>query len=101
MTVRYSELKRKDVLSLETGKNLGRINDLVIEEKNGKILKIVVPGRKNGFLGCENVEIDYSRITKIGDDVILIGKKLPAPTVQPCKPLPCANICGDFSQEDE
>lgn len=70
MFINYSELKKKDVLNVVTGKNLGKIIDLVIEEKSGKILKIIVPGKK-GFLSCENEELDYACITKIGDDVIL------------------------------
>ena len=53
MEINYQELKKKDVLNVATGKNLGKINDLIIDAKSGKILKIVVPG-KRGFLSCES-----------------------------------------------
>ena len=74
MEINYSALKKKEVLNLETGKNLGKINDLIIDAKSGKILKIIVPGKK-GFLSCENEEIKFSDIEKIGDDVILVSKR--------------------------
>ncbi len=72
MSITYQELKKKDVLEISSGKNLGKISDLIIEKKSGKVLKIVVPGKRSGFLSCENLEIKYSRIEKIGDDVILV-----------------------------
>lgn len=88
MEINYSELKKKEVLNVTTGKNLGKITDLIIDTKSGRILKIVVPGKK-GFLSCEVEEIKFSDIEKIGDDVILIKfkpindddchKKLPPP----------------------
>ena len=102
MTITYQDLKRKDVLEISTGKNLGKITDLVIEKKTGKILKIIVPGRRGGFLSCENFEIKYSRIQRIGDDVILVN------TLENCNNkkqvkqqnccLPCENACS--LQED-
>ena len=73
MEIYFNELKRKEVLDVNTGKNLGKIIDLVIESNSGKILKIIVPGRKGAFLSCENLEIKYKCITKIGDDVILVN----------------------------
>ncbi len=74
MSINYSELKKKEVVNVTTGKNLGKIIDLVIERDSGKILKIVVPGKKGGFLNCENEELDFSCIVKIGDDAILYKK---------------------------
>ena len=95
MSITYQELKRKDVLDLSSGKNLGKITDLVIEKKTGKILKIVVPGRRGSFLSCENLEIKYSQIQRIGDDVILVDL---SETKKPPKPknccLPCENDCA-------
>ncbi len=73
MSIRYSELKKKDVLNVETGKNLGKIIDLIIEKSSGKVLKIVVNGKRNCFIPCDGEEIDYCKITKIGDDAILIS----------------------------
>lgn len=70
MNINYSELKKKEVVNVKTGKNAGKITDLVIDTSSGRILKIIVPGKK-GFLSCENEEIDFDCIVKIGDDTIL------------------------------
>ena len=72
MTVNYSALKKKEVLEVSTGKNLGKISDLVIDCESGKILKIVVPGKKSSFLSCESLEISFKNVVKIGDDVIIV-----------------------------
>ena len=76
MTLTYQELKKKDVINVITGKNLGKITDLIIDASIGKIVKIVVAGKK-GFLSCENEEINFDCITKIGDDTILYKPCLP------------------------
>ena len=94
MSISYQELKKKDVLEIYSGKNLGRITDVIIEKKTGKILNLIVPGKRGGFLSCENLEIKYSQIERIGDDVILVDtskKQLPQ---QPRKPRP-QRLCGE------
>ena len=97
--ITFQELKRKDVLEVSSGKNLGKITDLIIEKKSGKIQKIIVPGKRGGFLSCENLEIKYSKIQKIGDDVILVDLSNDCKPPKSCKPEPpCAEInnCCDI-----
>ena len=98
MSITYQDLKKKDVLEISSGKNLGKITDLVIEKKSGRILKIIVPGRRGSFLTCENLEIKYSRIQRIGDDVILVDLTERNENIKPPKPknccLPCENDCA-------
>ncbi len=105
MSIRYSELKKKDVLNVETGKNLGKISDLIIEKSTGKVLKIVVNGKRNCFIPCDGEEIEYCKITKIGDDAILITKSCShkQPCVEVCKNQKSKEDCFDFdvSEEDE
>ena len=72
MTILYSELKKKDILEISTGKNLGKVCDLVICKQNGKIQKLIAPGKRCGFLSTENFEIPFDKIVKIGDDAILV-----------------------------
>ena len=102
--ISYQELKKKDVLDISSGKNLGKINDLIIEKNSGKITKIIVPGRRNGFLSCENLEIKYSLIQKIGDDVILVNLADNCKPKKPCKPQnlcsPCENECSPLENFD-
>ena len=91
-TITYQELKKKDVLDVDTGKNLGKVLDVVLLEKNLSTCKLVVPGKKNGFLACERVEIPIENLVKIGDDAILVSfKKRHEP---PCEP-PCRNPCEE------
>jgi YlmC/YmxH family sporulation protein len=72
MTILFSELKKKDILEVSTGKNLGRVCDLIISKRSGKIEKLIAPGKKCGFLSTENFEIPFCKIVKIGDDAILV-----------------------------
>ena len=96
MNISYSDLRKKEVVNVVTGSNLGKIVDLIIEEKSGKILKIIVPGKKMGFLNCENEELDFECITRIGQDTILY---------KPCVPKvenDCdCNSVNSFCLEDE
>ncbi len=78
MSINYSELKKKQVIDVSSGANLGKITDLVIEEDSGRILKIIVSGKMGGFLSCDLIELDYHCITRIGDDTVLY-KKCPPP----------------------
>ena len=100
MEINYTDLKKKDVVDISTGKNLGKINDLVIDSDSGEILKIIVPGKKC-FLNCEEFFIDYKCIVKIGDDAILYKKCKPK---QDCPPPPKCDgeifsPCRDFDEE--
>ena len=101
MSISYQDLRKKEVLEISSGKNLGKITDLIIEKKTGKIQKIIVPGKRGGFLSCENLEIKYSQIEKIGDDVILVDtmkKQLPPP----CKPKsPCSCDVDNCSPHED
>ena len=62
-TITYLDLKRKDVVDVDSGKNLGKVADLVLLERNLATTKIVVPGKKNGFLACERLEIPIENVT--------------------------------------
>lgn len=95
MNINYQELKKKDVVEISTGKNLGKINDLIIAKPSGKIQKIIVPGRKNLLLSCENLEIDYNKIVKIGDDLILVDTQ--KKNIPDCEPV--ENICQENFNE--
>ena len=90
MEINYSDLKKKEVVDISNGKNLGKINDLIIDSESGRILKIIVPGKKC-FLNCEEFFIDYNCIVKIGDDAILYKKCKPK---ENCPPPICEN--GEF-----
>lgn len=73
-TTKASEL-RKMVIDIKSGRQLGELVDVEIDESSGKITAIVVPGDSKfyGLLGGgPDIIIPWSRIKKIGPDVILV-----------------------------
>jgi len=75
MNISFCELKKKDVINLCDGSNLGNIYDIVIDTCTGEILGIVLPTSKgifNIFKSSNDLFIPYTRICKIGKDIILV-----------------------------
>lgn len=70
----FCELKFKDVINICDGIRLGRIVDMVIEIKTGRIKGIILPGARsfNIFRQPEDIFIPWKNILRIGEDVILI-----------------------------
>lgn len=54
MTLR--DLSAKDVIQLKTGENLGRIDDVVFDEHDGRLQSVILRGRAHcfGLLGCDD-----------------------------------------------
>jgi len=75
MILRASELRVKEVVSVNDGKRLGYIFDLEIDMDTGRVISFVIPGggRILGFLGRGGeLVIDWENIKKIGKDVVLV-----------------------------
>lgn len=76
--MRLMELGNKEVVNLNNGGRLGLIadSDIIIDEKTGEIISLLVPNRKIGMrlLGIEGngMEIPWNSIRKIGYDMIII-----------------------------
>ena len=77
METTFCDLKEKEVINVGDGRSLGKITDFVITIPEGRVLGIVVPGKKGFTLFCKGSElyIDLCHIKKIGDDVILVDLK--------------------------
>ena len=72
MDYNFSDLKKKKVINVADGKDLGKITDLIISYPDGRIKSIIVTGKKNAFFsGCELI-INFSCIERIGDDTVLV-----------------------------
>ncbi|MCR4425731.1 MAG: YlmC/YmxH family sporulation protein [Firmicutes bacterium] len=72
---RASELRVKEVVSVNDGKRLGYIFDLEIDVDTGQVRSFIIPGggRLLGFLGRgEEFVIGWDKIRKIGMDVVLV-----------------------------
>lgn len=68
-----SDLQRKDMVSLVSGKKLGRIVDAKMDEKG--LIEFFVVSNKNFFFFWKNPEeinIPIENMKKIGLDVILV-----------------------------
>ena len=76
----FRELSKKEVVQLEEGACLGRIDDLVIDPETARVEKLLMLGRPKlfGLLGRgETLVIDLGEIEKIGTDALLVSTKLP------------------------
>lgn len=72
-----SELGGKEIVNLNNGERLGIIadSDIIVDEKTGEILSLLVPERKfqlKLFGGSQDMEIPWDSIRKIGQDMIII-----------------------------
>lgn len=77
MTITFTELQKKEVVLMHSGEKLGMIEDLEINEEQGKIIAIIVSNHaiKGAiFQKLEEVIIDWEQITTIGRDIILIDQ---------------------------
>ncbi|MEG0397135.1 MAG: YlmC/YmxH family sporulation protein [Oscillospiraceae bacterium] len=73
------DLCERDIVSLASGVNLGKIDDICFDETNAKITHIVIFGRSKffGLFGREaDTEIPWAEIVKIGEDVVLVRGEL-------------------------
>ena len=70
-----SELQNKDIISVNTGVNLGRIVDAEVNSE-GRVISLVAENKKLFRKMLKNTEfrITISDITKIGSDCILVNK---------------------------
>jgi len=72
--VRASELRVRDVVSLNDGSRLGQIDDIEMDLESGRITAIVIPMRRpfGLFSRHHDYVIPWGWIKKIGTDVILV-----------------------------
>ena len=90
MELSFSDLKKRDVINVADGSNLGHVSNVVIRFPEGRLVGIAVPGRrKRGLFAIfdkTELYIDEKRIIKIGGDVILVN-------------LNCGDVCGSFTPQ--
>lgn len=84
----FRELSKKEVVQVDEGECLGRIDDLVIDDKSARVEKLLMLGRPKlfGLLGRgESLVIDWDEIQKIGANAILVNTPLPEENAQEAK----------------
>lgn len=73
--VRIYDMKQKEVINSNDGIRLGFISDIEVDLKEGRLLKIIVPGPAKllGVFGrVKEYQIPWDKIKKIGEDIILV-----------------------------
>lgn len=94
MELSFNQLKKKDVICLGDGVNLGRICDVVILVPENKVKGYFVTGCKGFRFNRQPLFIPVANIKKIGEDVILTDfSKKPAPPKEECRPQPPKEEC--------
>jgi len=69
------DLRQKEVINLSDGARYGFVSDLEINEEDGRILALIIPGpgRVLGVFGRDQeYRIPWEMINKIGEDIILV-----------------------------
>ena len=72
-----SELQTKEMIDIATGKKIGGIVDVVVDSK-GQINKLLLDRRFGKRIinnNKDDIEVTWSHIIKIGDDIILVDLK--------------------------
>lgn len=71
--IRFQDLRNKEVINVKTGERLGFVCDVEFDLETGRILSIVVPGKRkcNIFKNNEHI-ILWQKIRKIGNDILLV-----------------------------
>lgn len=74
--MKLSDLQSKYIVNVRDGKHIGNIIDARIDERDGKIISLVIEPNKSFFSfskGKIDTEIRWDSIQKIGEDVILVN----------------------------
>ena len=74
--MRLSELQTKKIISVLSGKNIGSIIDVEIND-NGNVISLIIEQGRNSIFNLNkesDIKVSWEEITKIGEDVILIKK---------------------------
>lgn len=76
--MRLSDLQTKEIVSTESGKNIGGIVDIEIDTRTGKIISLILESKRGFKILSKSNQFDniieWNNIIKIGEDVILINK---------------------------
>ncbi|WP_066507458.1 YlmC/YmxH family sporulation protein [Abyssisolibacter fermentans] len=75
--MRLTKMAGKEILNINNGSRLGIIgnSDLLIDEKTGKIISLLVPDNGSQFIMFNDrseIEIPWEAIKKIGNDMLII-----------------------------
>ena len=84
------ELREKDVIQMQSGENLGRVDDVVFDEKTACLQAVVLRGRGHLLGYDEDLVIPWAALQTIGADVIMVAADPPPARGSAAKPY---NFC--------
>lgn len=71
-----NNLRAMEVIDINIGAKLGFIRDIKINCEESRIISILIPIQKSGWLGkMDMLEIPWKDVVKIGVDIILVNSK--------------------------
>ena len=73
--MRLSELQTNEIINMTTGKRLGLIIDVIVDQSGSINSLILEEKRGRRITSREEYELDWKQISKIGDDIILVQDK--------------------------
>lgn len=78
----FTELCKKEVISIDCGKKLGYPKDIQIDCRHGQILNLIIPCKStiSLFSGNNCIKVPWCDVEKIGEDIIW--------------------VCGDFGRKE-
>lgn len=71
----FSELRYKEVIDIHSGLRLGYVCDAEYDDKEGRLLSLITPGRAKlfGLMGREDdYVLPWTAIVRIGSDIVLV-----------------------------
>ena len=71
----YSDLRYREVIDVHTGFRLGYVCDAEFDDKEGRLISLITPGRSKlfGLLGREDdYVLPWTAIVRIGSDIVLV-----------------------------
>ena len=74
--ISLSLLSQKDVISIVTGQNIGRVDDIEFSKQTARVKYLIVFGRPRwwGLFGREeDIRIPWENVITIGKDAILVN----------------------------
>ncbi len=71
---KISEFRQREVVDVATGRRLGYICDMEIDDESGKIVSVTVPSGRlfSSVMKNSDTVIAWEKIIKIGKDIILV-----------------------------
>lgn len=77
ITMKFSDMRSKEVISVTDGERLGFVYDMEFDKETGRVNALLIPGAYHflGMLGKEeDIVIPWEKTGKIGDDLIIVNK---------------------------